>query len=110
MLFAIDESLTLADPYFERRLPTTSLEPVADYADPDVIVTGTTHEWNHGLGEVVTALLDAGLTITGLTEHDSIPWDAFPGQMTELDGGNEFQLTDRPKRLAHSYTLRATRN
>ncbi|WP_224387130.1 hypothetical protein [Pseudonocardia sp. ICBG1293] len=28
-----------------------------------------THEWNHGLGEIVTALLDQGPTLTGLTEH-----------------------------------------
>jgi hypothetical protein len=28
----------------------------------------------------VTALLDAGLVMTGLTEHDSVPWEALPGQ------------------------------
>ena len=44
-----------------------------------------THEWNHGLGEIVTALLDAGMTITGLTEHDSVPWEALPGQMEKID-------------------------
>ncbi|MEZ4595463.1 MAG: hypothetical protein R3C32_00790 [Chloroflexota bacterium] len=37
--------------------------------------------WNHGLGEIVTALLDAGMRITMLEEHDSVPWDALPGRM-----------------------------
>ena len=41
-----------------------------------------------------------------LEEHDSVPWDALPGQMTEI-GGGEFRLTDRPERLPHSYTLQA---
>ena len=43
-----------------------------------------THSWNHGLGEVVTALLDAGMQLTGLTEHQSVPWQALPGQMEQL--------------------------
>jgi hypothetical protein len=38
--------------------------------------------WNHGLGEIVTALLDAGgMEIAGLVERDSVPWEALPGQM-----------------------------
>ena len=64
------------------------------------------HEWNHGLGEIVSALLAEGLELTMLEEHDSVPWDALPGQMTEI-GGGEFRLTDRPERLPHSYTLQA---
>ena len=27
-------------------------------------------EWNHGLGEIVTALLDHGMELTTLVEHD----------------------------------------
>ena len=43
--------------------------------------TNVTHEWNHGLGEIVTALLDAGMELTMLEEHDSVPWEALPGHM-----------------------------
>jgi SAM-dependent methyltransferase len=68
--------------------------------------TTVTHEWNHGLGEIVTALMDAGMELTRLEEHDSVPWEALPGQMTRLDGG-EWRLSDRPERLPHSYTLQA---
>jgi hypothetical protein len=46
-----------------------------------------THSWNHGLGQILTALLDAGLTITMLVEHDSVPWVALPGQRERtIDG------------------------
>jgi hypothetical protein len=51
--------------------------------------------------------LDHGLQITALVEHDTVPWDAFPGQMEMLESG-EFRLADRPWRLAHSYTLLAS--
>jgi hypothetical protein len=37
-----------------------------------------------------------------------VPWEALPGQMTALAGG-EWQLTDRPWRLPHSYTLQAVK-
>ena len=67
-----------------------------------------THEWNHGLGEIFTALLDAGMELTLLEEHLSVPWDAMPGQMIDI-GGGEMRLTDRPERMPHSYTLQARR-
>jgi hypothetical protein len=66
----------------------------------------TTHEWNHGLGEILTALFNRDLPIIGLVEHESVPWDALPGQMERLEIG-EFRLADRPWRLAHGYTLQA---
>lgn len=66
-------------------------------------------EWNHGLGEIVTAVLDAGLELTGLIEHDSVPWEALPGLM-ELDPATgEYRLADRPNRLPASFTLTARR-
>ena len=45
-----------------------------------VFTANTTHEWNHGLGEIVTALIAQGLQITGLVEHDSVPWEALRGR------------------------------
>ena len=59
--------------------------------------------------EILTAVLEAGLTVTGFVEHQSIPWQGMPGQMHKIPNG-EWQLTDRPQRLPHSYTLQAVRN
>jgi SAM-dependent methyltransferase len=103
-----DGRLVLEYPYFEQKEPLV-WEEGGTYVETDQVFTQVvTHEWNHGLGEIVTALFDAGLQVTGLEEHDSVPWNAFPGLMTDI-GGGEFRLTDRPQRLPHSYTLQALR-
>lgn len=113
MLWALDDEvedgLVLRYPYFERAEPMvfTSEGSYVETAEP--LAASTTHEWNHGIGEIVTAVLDAGMTLTGLVEHRTVPWEALPGQMHELPGG-QWQLTDRPERLAHTYTLQAVRN
>ncbi len=44
-------------------------------------------EWNHGLGEIVSALLGEGLRITMLVEHRSVPYEAVRGHMVEIGGG-----------------------
>ena len=100
--------LAIEYPYFERDEPTVFHEGGTYVATDAVFEQNVTHEWNHGVGEIVTALLDAGMAITGLTEHDSVPWEALPGQMEQI-GGGEWRLTDRPWRLAHSYTLQAAK-
>ena len=50
----------------------------------------------------------AGMDLTGLVEHDSVPWEALPGQMERI-GGGEWRLADRPWRLPHTYTLQAVK-
>jgi SAM-dependent methyltransferase len=115
MLWALADSrpdrlLCVEHAYFETEEPLVLDEP-GTYVETDVEFVHTlTHEWNHGLGETITALHAAGLQLTALEEHDSVPWVALPGQMEpvpELPG--EFRLTDRPERLPHSYTLQAVK-
>jgi len=109
MLWALDDErddklLTVRYPYFEREEPIVT-EDTGTYVATDVVFEETVnHNWNHGLGETITALLDDGLEVMSLVEHDSVPWQALPGQM-EMIGGGEWRLADRPWRLAHSYTL-----
>jgi len=103
-----DGKLVVNDTYFEMAEAGVS-DYAGTYVATDAPIEHTvTHWWNHGLGETVTALLDAGMTITGLAEHDSIPWNGFPGMMTNADG--EFRLADKPDRLAASFTLQAVKN
>ena len=89
-------------PYFEQVEPMVWDEEGTYVTSEVAFVHTVSHEWNHGLGEVVTALLDAGLVITGLTEHDSVPWNARTGEMVESDG--EWRMRDRPERFPCSYT------
>ena len=110
MLWSLDETqedrLVVGFPYFEQPEGLVWNDG-GTYVETDHEFTAnTTVEWNHGLGEIITALLDRGLVVTGLVEHDSVPWCALPGQMTEDDDG-EWRLSDRPERLAASYTLQA---
>jgi SAM-dependent methyltransferase len=102
-----DGLVAIEYPYFEQVEPMVWDEE-GTYVTTDVAFKHTvSHEWNHGLGEVVTALLEAGLVITELVEHDSVPWNARPGEMVESAG--EWRMRDRPERFPCSYTLQASK-
>jgi SAM-dependent methyltransferase len=114
MLLALDVGsdgrLVVTDPYFE-----TTEARVSDYAgtyvQTDAVIEHTvTHWWNHGIGETVTALLEAGLTLTGLAEHDTVPWRALPGETMVTASGGEWRLAEIPERLAASFTIQAIKN
>jgi SAM-dependent methyltransferase len=110
MLWAIDErqeaDLVVGFPYFETPDPIIFDEP-GSYVEVDVDLQATeSRTWNHGLGEIVTALLDVGLTLTMLVEHQSLPWEGLPGQMERV-GAKEWRLYERPERMPLSYTLQA---
>ena len=95
-------------PYFEREQPLVWDEP-GTYVETAAEFKHTlSHAWNHGLGEIVTALLDAGMQLTMLVEHDSVPWEALPGHMVKDEAG-EWRLTERRERLPASYTLQAVK-
>jgi SAM-dependent methyltransferase len=112
MLWALGDTrpdglLVLEYPYFEREEPMVFDEPGTYVETPVSFEHNITHEWNHGLGEIVTALLESDMQLTMLVEHDSIPNNIFEGQRMEPIGDGEWRLIDRPWRLAHSYTLQA---
>jgi SAM-dependent methyltransferase len=106
---ARSDGLLVVDlPYFEQPEPIVWDED-GTYVETDTVFSkNVTHEWNHGLGEIVSALLANGMQLTRLEEHDSVPWEAFPGQMRDV-GGGEWRIADRPERLAHTYTLQAVK-
>lgn len=112
MLLALDENcqdgLRVTGPYFERPEPTV-WDDDSTYVETDVPLKATiTHEWNHGLGEVISALLRHGLNLVAIEEHDCIPWEALPGQMILGEDG-EWRLRVDPWRLPLSYTLQAVK-
>lgn len=111
ILWSTDETLpglTLAFPYFEQRTPL-QWDDDSTYVEVSEPLRSTrTYEWNRGLGEIVTALLDRGLRLDALIEHDSVPWEALPGRMTLRPDG-EYALTEQPSVMPLSYTIRASR-
>lgn len=112
LLFTLDEdrqdALLIKHAYFEQQTPQV-WDDDSSYVATDAPLTATlTHEWNHGMGEIISALLAHGLQITGLVEHDSIPWEALPGQMSCGEDG-EWRLDHERWRLPLSYTLQASK-
>jgi SAM-dependent methyltransferase len=112
MMWSLDEyrsdELAVRWPYFETE-EALVFDDGGTYVQTDVVFEhNRTHVWNHGLGEIITALHTAGLTLTMFTEHDTAPWNALPGQMERVEG-DEWRLIDRPERVAMSYTLQAVK-
>lgn len=64
------------------------------YADDgNATMISKEYGWNHGLGEVISALTAAGLRIDTLKEHPGSPYNIFPGLVKSESG--LFELPDR---------------
>jgi SAM-dependent methyltransferase len=75
----------LAYPYFARR--PLALDDPSDYANPEArLANSRTREWLHPLASVVTALIEAGLRLDWLHEHDAVPWRMFGAMEQGPDG------------------------
>jgi len=99
--------LRLTYPYWEHSRPLT-FEVKGSYADPTADVgVQVEHGWDHGLGEIVTALIDAGLRIESLVEHPFLEWKA--DFLVENADGTWRLPVGTPGELPLMFSLRATR-
>ena len=103
-----DDLVVVEFPYFETEgvrfsEPLSYVDHVEPLTSPDIV------HFNHGLSEVIMALMDAGLRLTSIEEHDTVPWNPL-GTAMEDTGGGEFRLRHNPKRLAATYTLQAIKS
>ena len=63
-------------PYFQTG--PIAIDELEDYANREAALKHVrSYSWMHPLGETVTALVDAGLTLRFLHEHDAVPWRMF---------------------------------
>ncbi len=114
MLYAADDArdddiLAIKYPAFGAAGATRFEEETSYEGDGTALANPTTFEWNWSIGEVVTALLASGCQIDMLTEHRTVPWNALDGLMHEVPPFGEWELIDRPERLACTYTLQASK-
>ena len=65
------------------------------------------YEWPHSIGAVVSAVLDAGLRLDFLREHDRISWRPFP-EMIEV-GEDLFALPKSAVKIPLAFSLGATK-
>jgi SAM-dependent methyltransferase len=100
--------LRLTYPYWEHRDPLV-FDVKGSYADPDADVgEQKVHGWDHGLGEIVTALIDAGLRIEFLKEHPFLYW-AADFLVESEPGSGRFILPPGTGELPLAFSLRATK-
>lgn len=91
-------------PYFETEEPSVWDEEDSYVETTRPLAHITTMEWNHGLGEIITALLGEGMGLTQFVEHDTVPYLALGDYMEPhptLPG--EYWLKDGRERLPLSY-------
>ncbi|MET0627803.1 MAG: class I SAM-dependent methyltransferase [Acidimicrobiia bacterium] len=99
----------LAHTYFEEAEPHVD-DSGETYTDSDVdgsLEHARTYEWNHSLGEIVTALMRHGLRIDTLTEHDWTVYPQFPWLERGLD--DTWTIPGDEPRIPLTYTVVATR-
>lgn len=102
-----DLELRLRYPYGEGTEPVTLDDDQTYAGDGTPLKHTTTHEWSHGLGEIVQGALDAGLRIDGLREHYFTEWQMLPSMVRQSPG--HYVLPDRPERLPLMFTLQASK-
>jgi hypothetical protein len=80
------------------------------YAGRGVVNSPDIISFNHGLGEIFTALQDAGMTTTSLQEHREVPWNPLGDAMVSSpDHPGEYVLATQRDRLPLTYTLQAAK-
>jgi hypothetical protein len=78
-----------------------------DYENEAAVMQNShTYTWNHSIGDVVTALLDAGLTLDWLHEHDAVTWRMF--RCLHKDEAGLYRWPNQ-KWLPLAFSLSATR-
>jgi SAM-dependent methyltransferase len=99
--------LSFANPYFHRPEPACWEAGGFDYADGAYQLEHPSHEWTWTIGDIVNALLRAGLVIEFLNEYDRLFFRLFPGMTSE--DGRWYRLPQYQAMLPLLFTLRARR-
>lgn len=107
-----DDLLVLGEPYFEQDEPSRWEEggTYVEVADGTEFTETVSYDWNHGIGEILTAVLDAGLVIERYEEHREVPWKPFRLFEPSPDHPGEWHLPAHRREFAPmTYTLVARR-
>lgn len=93
-------------PYFPQEEPLR-FEARGSYADTTAAFTHDAYEWPHSLGEIVTALLTAGLQLEYLHEFPYSPYNCFP--FLEERAPGRYVLRGHLHPVPHVFSIRARR-
>jgi SAM-dependent methyltransferase len=84
--------------------------PSPDYADPSAQHTLACHEWHHSLGDILNALIGAGLVLEFLHEFPFCSWEVVAGtEIVERFSSSHayYGLPKAQSRIPLMFTLRA---
>ena len=106
-VFEMSESddLRPAYRYFHEELFFEGNEP--SYTGGSELIASPNYEWQHSLGEIVTALVKAGLTIEVLHEFHVSGYQVFPTMEQGSDGW--WRFPEHNESLPQMFSIRATK-
>lgn len=93
-------------PYFSRPEPQ-KFEVHGSYAAADPGYQGVEYGWNHGIGEITSSLIAAGLRIESLREFPFMAWRMF--SFMEEDGDGWWRLPGNMGEIPLMFSLRASK-
>lgn len=100
-----DDGVHIVNDYFEDPQSPLIWESDATYTDGPTLEHTKTYSWNHSLAEITQALLDEGLSIEHLVEHDWTMFQQFP--WLEVDEEGIYRIPLGYPRLPLTFTLHA---
>jgi SAM-dependent methyltransferase len=101
-----EERLWVAYPYFERAEPLRFDDGTTYTEGRPELVNKAIYEWSHGIGEILSALLEVGFTLELFHEHREAEFQAFPSMSQGADG--YFRLPEPMReRVPLVFSLRA---
>ena len=102
-----DDRPELIRSYFEEAEPLVDDSGYTYTCSDGPMVSKRQYEWNHGIGEIVSALVRHGLRLEWLVEHDWTGWPRFPWLVQTAEG--TWSAPPNAPRLPLSFSLLAAR-
>ena len=97
--------LVVAYDYFYNDSPSAFDSAESYVGGTEALAVARAYEWFHPIGDVVTALIEAGLTLDFLHEHDRVAWRALP--FLEAAERGLWRMPEGRPRIPLSYSLSA---
>jgi len=88
--------------------PLVCEESTTYTGDPTPIASHVTYQWLHPLGDILSSLIDAGLVIESVREHERLPYKHFPMMIDAGDRMFRLPTSELAMPLAVSITAHKT--
>jgi SAM-dependent methyltransferase len=110
IMWALDwedmDRLSVTEPYFETVEPVAEVEEET-YEGVGVVASPLNYSWNHGVGEILTALLNNGFRLDAIEEYDFCAWQGLNQMILGEDG--YWRLPEGRNRLPLMWSVLATK-